>query len=44
MVHEVLDVMRTLAVDGMPMVVISHEIGFLRKVADQLIMISGNPP
>ena len=39
MVHEVLDVMRTLAADGMTMVVISHEIGFLRKVADQLIMI-----
>lgn len=39
MVHEVLDVMRTLAADGMTMVVISHEIGFLRKAADQLIMI-----
>lgn len=39
MVHEVLDVMLTLAADGMTMVVISHEIGFLRKVADQLIMI-----
>lgn len=39
MVHEVLDVMRTLAAEGMTMVVISHEIGFLRKAADQLIMI-----
>lgn len=38
MVHEVLDVMRGLASEGMTMVVISHEIGFLRKVADQLIM------
>jgi len=38
MVHEVLDVIRTLAAEGMTMVVISHEIGFLRKVADQLIM------
>ena len=38
MVHEVLDVMRTLASEGMTMVVVSHEIGFLRKVADQLIM------
>ena len=38
MVHEVLDVMRALADEGMTMVVISHEIGFLRKVADQLIM------
>ncbi|SDZ62229.1 polar amino acid transport system ATP-binding protein [Jannaschia faecimaris] len=41
MVHEVLDVMRTLATEGMTMVVISHEMGFLRKVADQLIMIDG---
>jgi len=39
MVHEVLEVMRTLAAEGMTMVVISHEIGFLRKVADQLVMI-----
>jgi ABC-type polar amino acid transport system ATPase subunit len=39
MVHEVLDVMRTLAAEGMTMVVISHEIGFLRKAADQLIML-----
>lgn len=38
MVHEVLDVMRGLASEGMTMVVVSHEIGFLRKVADQLIM------
>lgn len=38
MVHEVLDVMRALANEGMTMVVVSHEIGFLRKVADQLIM------
>lgn len=38
MVHEVLDVMRTLASEGMTMVVVSHEIGFLRKVADQLIV------
>jgi ABC-type polar amino acid transport system ATPase subunit len=38
MVHEVLDVMRALASEGMTMVVVSHEIGFLRKVADQLIV------
>ncbi|SDX65312.1 amino acid ABC transporter ATP-binding protein [Roseicitreum antarcticum] len=38
MVHEVLDVMRALAGEGMTMVVVSHEIGFLRKVADQLIV------
>lgn len=39
MVHEVLDVMRALATEGMTMVVISHEIGFLRKAADQVIML-----
>ena len=39
MVHEVLDVMRTLATEGMTMVVVSHEIGFLREAADQLIML-----
>ncbi|KAA9009486.1 amino acid ABC transporter ATP-binding protein [Histidinibacterium aquaticum] len=39
MVNEVLEVMRTLAEEGMTMVVVSHEIGFLRKAADQLIML-----
>ena len=41
MVHEVLDVMRALASEGMTMVVVSHEIGFLRNVADQLIVFDG---
>ncbi len=36
MVGEVLDVMRTLAKEGMTMVVVSHEIGFAREVADQV--------
>lgn len=39
MVTEVLEVMRILAEEGMTMVVVSHEIGFLRKAADQLIML-----
>lgn len=39
MVHEVLDVMRSLAREGMTMVVVSHEIGFLREAADQLLML-----
>ncbi|MET3906821.1 polar amino acid transport system ATP-binding protein [Bradyrhizobium sp. S3.3.6] len=34
MVNEVLRVMRTLARDGMTMVVVTHEIGFAREVAD----------
>ena len=34
LVGEVLDVMRRLAADGMTMIVVSHEIGFAREVAD----------
>lgn len=36
MVGEVLKVMRTLASDGMTMVVVTHEMGFAREVADQI--------
>jgi len=36
LVGEVLDVMRRLAADGMTMVVVTHEIGFAREVADTL--------
>jgi polar amino acid transport system ATP-binding protein len=39
MVGEVLDVMRTLAKEGMTMVVVSHEMGFAREVADQVVMM-----
>ena len=39
MVGEVLEVMRELAQDGMTMVVVSHEIGFARGVADRVIMM-----
>jgi polar amino acid transport system ATP-binding protein len=39
MVGEVLEVMRELAQDGMTMVVVSHEIGFARSVADRVIMM-----
>ena len=35
LVKEVLDVMRELASEGMTMVVVTHEIGFARDVADQ---------
>jgi polar amino acid transport system ATP-binding protein len=39
MVGEGLEVMRELAQDGMTMVVVSHEIGFARSVADRVIMM-----
>lgn len=38
LVGEVLDVMRTLAREGTTMVVVSHEIGFAREVADRIVM------
>ncbi len=41
MVREVLDVMRTLAQDGMTMVVVTHEVGFAREVADRIILMDG---
>jgi polar amino acid transport system ATP-binding protein len=39
LVGEVLDVMRGLAVDGMTMVVVTHEMGFAREVGDQLVFM-----
>jgi ABC-type polar amino acid transport system ATPase subunit len=39
MVSEVLDVMVELAESGMTMVVVTHEIGFARKVADRIIFM-----
>ena len=41
MVGEVLNVMKELAADGMTMVVVTHEMGFARDVADQLIFMDG---
>jgi len=38
-VGEVLDVMRQLAEDGMTMVVVTHEMGFARKVADRVLVM-----
>ena len=37
MVGEVLDVMKTLAVEGMTMVCVTHEMGFAREVADRVL-------
>ena len=41
MVGEVLDVMRKLAKEGMTMVVVTHEMGFAKEVADKVIFIDG---
>lgn len=39
MVGEVLDVMKTLAHEGMTMVVVTHEMGFAREVADRVVFM-----
>ena len=39
LVGDVLDVMRKLADDGMTMIVVTHEIGFAREVADKLVFM-----
>jgi ABC-type polar amino acid transport system ATPase subunit len=41
LVGEVLDVMKQLAHDGMTMIVVTHEIGFAREVADGVALIDG---
>lgn len=39
MVREVLDAMRSLAKSGMTMVVVTHEVGFAREVADRIVLM-----
>ena len=39
MVGEVLDVMKTLAKEGMTMVVVTHEMGFAKDVADRVVFM-----
>ena len=41
MINEVLDVMVQLAQDGMTMMVVTHEMGFARRVADRVIFMDG---
>ncbi|WGI35469.1 amino acid ABC transporter ATP-binding protein [Mycolicibacterium aubagnense] len=41
LVGEVLSVMKKLALQGMTMVVVTHEMGFAREVADQLVFMDG---
>jgi polar amino acid transport system ATP-binding protein len=41
LVGDVLDAMKVLARDGMTMVVVTHEMGFAREVADQVVFMDG---
>jgi polar amino acid transport system ATP-binding protein len=41
LVGEVLDVMRQLARDGMTMIVVTHEMGFAREAADEVVFMDG---
>ena len=39
MIGEVLDVMRTLAAEGMTMIVVTHEMGFAREAGDRVVFM-----
>jgi polar amino acid transport system ATP-binding protein len=41
LVGEVLDAMQQLARDGMTMVVVTHEMGFAKEVADKVVFMDG---
>jgi polar amino acid transport system ATP-binding protein len=41
LVKEVLDVMKNLAMDGMTMMVVTHEMNFAKEVGDRIILIDG---
>jgi len=41
MIQEVLDVIASLAEEGITMVIVTHEMGFARKVADRVIFVDG---
>ena len=41
MVSEVLDVMKSLAEEGMTMVIVTHEMDFAKKVADRVLFVDG---
>ena len=40
MINEVLDVMKDLAREGMTMIVVTHEMGFAREVADRVVFMA----
>ena len=41
MVREVLDVMKSLAYEGMTMVIVTHEMNFAKEVADRVLFVDG---
>ncbi|WP_018755663.1 amino acid ABC transporter ATP-binding protein [Paenibacillus terrigena] len=41
MVGEVLDVMKSLAAQGMTMIIVTHEMGFAREVGDRIVFMDG---
>ena len=41
MVREVLDVMKSLAEEGMTMAIVTHEMGFAKEVADRVLFVDG---
>ena len=41
MVREVLDVMKSLAEEGMTMVIVTHEMGFAKELADRVLFVDG---
>ena len=41
LVGDVLEVMKTLAAEGMTMMVVTHEMGFAREVGDKLVFMDG---
>ncbi len=41
MIREVLDVMRAMAREGMTMMIVSHEMGFIREAADRILFLDG---
>lgn len=41
MIHEVLEVIRDLASDGMTMMIVTHEMGFAREVANRIVFMDG---
>lgn len=41
MIGEVLDVMRAMAREGMTMMIVSHEMGFIREAADRILFLDG---
>ncbi len=44
LVHEVLDTIRLLATEGMTMVAVSHEMGFVRGIASRVALMSDGAP